>query len=276
VSPRSRGTHIADAQTLLFVPGNRNDRYDKAVESGADVVIIDLEDSVAADDKRVARDRVAAWMAGGGRAAVRVNGIGTPWFQEDVAVAQHAVALVLPKAEAAGDLSRVAERTEVHVPVIPLIETARGVLAAVEISVAHGVERIGFGNIDLAAELQVEPTSRLALAAARSHLVYVSRAAGLPSPVDGVTTNIANVDDLVSDTMHARELGFGGKLLIHPSQVDPVAAAFRPTNAEMDWARRVLDAVENGVGVHEGHMVDEPVLARARQILRRGSPKAAS
>jgi citrate lyase subunit beta/citryl-CoA lyase len=269
MSLRREGTTIADAQTFLFVPGVRDDRYDKAVGSGADIVIIDLEDAVAPSDKKVARERVASWLARGGRAAVRVNAVGTPWFRADVAVAQNAVALVLPKTESADDLNRVAERTEGRVPVIALIETARGVMAAAEICTAPSVERIAFGNVDLAADLGVDPMSRPALAAARSHLVHASRGARLSSPIDGVTTNIADVQELLGDTAHARELGFAAKLLIHPSQVAPVARAFRPTAAEVEWAHGVLGAVGNSVGVHQGHMVDEPVLHRARQILRR-------
>ena len=269
VSP-SAVADIECAVTFLFVPGTRDDRYVKAVASGADLVVIDLEDAVAPEDKSIARERVAGWLAGGGRAVVRVNGIGTPWFLDDLAVARHATGMMLPKAESADDLDRVSALTAGGVPIIPLIETARGVLSAVDICGHPDVARIGFGNIDLAADLGVEPTARPAMAAARSHLVYASRAVGRAAPVDGVTTSVADLDALVDDVTYARQLGFAAKLLIHPAQVAPTARAFRPTEAERAWAAGVLDAVRYGVGVHDGHMVDEPVLARARHILRRG------
>jgi citrate lyase subunit beta/citryl-CoA lyase len=230
-------------------------------------VIIDLEDAVADDDNACARDRVAAWRAAGGDAVVRVNGVGTPWFAADIDVARHAAGIMLPKAEESADLSSIAELTAGTVPVIALIETARGVMCADAICSDPQVVRVALGNIDLAAELGVEPTSRLALGPARSQLVYASRARRLAPPIDGVTTLISDLDAVAHDALHARELGFGAKLLIHPAQVGPVARAFAPTADELAWAHAVLGAVEDGVGVHDGHMVDGPVLARARRIL---------
>lgn len=259
------------ARTFLFVPGTREDRYDKAAACGADVVIIDLEDAVAPDDKAAARARVDAWLAAGGKAVVRVNGLGTPWFTADVEVARHATGIMLPKTEESTDLSHVAELTAGTVPVIPLVETARGVMNADAICSGPQVVRVALGNIDLAAELGVEPTSRPALAAARSQLVYASRARRLAPPIDGVTTSISDLDALTSDALYARELGFSAKLLIHPAQVGPAARAFEPTARELAWAHAVLEAVEDGVGVHDGHMVDEPVLARARRLLSDGT-----
>lgn len=263
----ARGGALERARTFLFVPGTRADRYDKAAAAGADIVIVDLEDAVAPDDKAVARSHVAAWLASGGTAVVRVNGLDTPWFEADLDAARQATGIMLPKAGDRKDLERVAELTDGTVPVIPLIETARGVMRADGICSGPQVVRVAFGNIDLAAELGVEPVSRLALAAARSQLVYASRAWRLAPPIDGVTTSISDLDAVTEDALHARELGFGAKLLIHPVQVAAVAGAFEPTAHELAWARAVLDAVENGVGVHDGHMVDEPVLARARRIL---------
>lgn len=266
-STDARRGALEHARTFLFVPGTRADRYDKAIAAGADIVIVDLEDAVAPDDKAVARARVAAWLAGGGTAVVRINGLDTPWFEADLDAARQATGIMLPKTGDRADLERIAELTGGTVPVIPLIETAQGVLRADGICSGPQVVRVAFGNIDLAAELGVEPASRPALAAARSQLVYASRAWRLAPPIDGVTTSISDLDAVADDALHARELGFGAKLVIHPAQVTPVAEAFEPTAQELAWARAVLDAVEDGVGVHDGHMVDEPVLARARRIL---------
>jgi citrate lyase subunit beta/citryl-CoA lyase len=260
---------LQDALTFLFVPGIRPERFDKAVASGADVVILDLEDAVSFHEKDEARGHVAAWLAAGGRAAVRVNAVGSPWFRADLAAVGSATAVVLPKAESVVDLSRVAEHAQAPVRVVPLVETARGVMSAGEICSGPNVVRVGFGNVDLAAELGVDPTSRPALSGARSQLVYASRAARLAPPIDGVTTKIGDDELLADDARHARELGFTAKLTIHPSQVPVVAGVLRASQDEIDWAAGLLKAAGDGVSVHDGHMVDEPVLVRARSILRR-------
>lgn len=259
---------LLEARTFLFVPGDRFDRFDKAVASGADVVILDLEDAVGPLNKDEARGRVAAWIEAGGQAVVRINGFGTPWFAADLAAVGGALGVMLPKAESAVDLQRLAEQSPVPMPVLPLIETAVGVLAAQEICAAPGVVRVGFGNVDLAADLGVKPDSRAALQVARSHVVHASRAAALPPPIDGVSTVINDDLVLIADALHGHELGFGAKLCIHPRQVGVVAQAFRPTEDEVRWAASVLSSATEGVGVREGQMIDAPVLARARSVLR--------
>lgn len=259
------------ARTFLFVPGSRPERFDKAVASGADVVILDLEDAVAPQDKDEARANAARWLAAGGRAVVRVNGLGTPWFEDDLALAAAAGAVVLPKSEAPDDLDAI---NSGETPVIPLLETPKGVLNAERICAHHAVVRAAFGNVDFAARLGVDPGSVDALAHARSQIVYASSAAECSPPIDGVTTSIQDVDLLRSDVTRARGLGFGAKLLIHPSQVGPVDEALRPTEAEIRWARSVLDVVSSGVGVVEGHMIDEPVIQRARALLEQASAQS--
>ena len=154
---------------------------------------------------------------------------------------------------------------------MPLIETPRGVINALEICSAPGVVRVAFGNVDFAAATGVHPDSHAALAAARSHLVCASAAAGRPSPVDGVTTSLQDVDRLVRDVAHARELGLGAKLLIHPAQVAHAARGLSPSSEEVEWAAKVLRSVTEGVSSSDGHMIDVPVLARARRILRSSS-----
>jgi citrate lyase subunit beta/citryl-CoA lyase len=262
-------TGLTDALSFLFVPGSRPDRYDKAVASGADVVIIDLEDSVVPGAKERARNEVASWLARGGRAVVRVNGIATPWFAHDVAATTGALGVMLPKAESRNDLRRISELTDGGVPLIPLIETARGVMAIADVCSAPGVARVGFGNVDLAAELGVAPTSHPALSSARSQLVYASAASGIAAPVDGVTTAVHDGAALAADLSHGRELGFTAKLLIHPGQVEATHRALRPTAEEIDWAKGVLASTDAGVGMYAGNMVDEPVLVRARRLLSR-------
>jgi citrate lyase subunit beta/citryl-CoA lyase len=265
---------LQDAHTFLFVPATRPDRFDKAAASGADVVIIDLEDAVAPEEKDAAREHVSAWLAAGGHAAVRVNAVGSPWFHADLATLGNAMAVVVPKTEGVDDLRRVAGIAPPGLPVVPLVETASGVVAVQEICSGPGVVRLAFGNIDLAADLGVDPASRPALSGARSQLVYASRAARLAPPIDGVTTSIGDHELLTDDAQHARDLGFTAKLTIHPSQVPVVASVFRTTQQEIDWAVGLLASADDGVQLHDGHMVDEPVRARARAILRRASRPA--
>ncbi len=257
--------NLATARTLLFVPGNRPDRFAKADTAGADGVILDLEDAVAPADKSAARAHAVAWLAAGHEAVVRVNAVGTPWHAGDVA-ALAGVPVMLPKAERAADVAVVAERT--GDVVVPLVETAAGLAAAREVCGARGVVRVAFGSIDLAAELGVDPAAHTALLHARSALVLAAAAARCPPPLDGVTTALDDPAVLRRDTAHAVELGYTGKLCVHPRQLAPVHAALRPSEEDIEWARRVLAAGESAVAV-DGQLVDRPVVLRARRLLDR-------
>ena len=260
---------LAAARTLLFVPGDRPERFVKAVASGADLVVLDLEDAVAPEAKSDARARVAAELSGGARYVVRINAVGTPWYDDDLTmVATHECAVMVPKAEDPATLAGIAAGLPASGPLVALLETAAGILAAPAIAAAPGVSRLAFGSFDLAAQLGVEPTDRTALQAARSALVLSSAAAGLSPPIDGVTGAVADDALLVAETDHARRLGFGARLCIHPRQVPLVAQALRPPEAQLTWARAVLAASSSpGVAVVDGEMVDKPVLDRARRLL---------
>lgn len=269
---------VQQARSFLFVPGDRPDRFAKAAAAGADAIILDLEDAVAPEAKDAARETTVAWVAAGGPAAVRVNAADTPQHQADVAALAGAnrgaaepgvglLAILLPKAEDPQLAAAVAEQT--GAPVIALVESARGVLQAHQLAAAPGVARLAFGHLDYAADLGSQ-TSREAVLLARSTLVLASRAAGLPGPIDGVTTALDDADVLTDDVRHAASLGMTGKLLIHPRQVSPTHAAYRPTEGEVAWAQRVLDAAAAGGAVRvDGDMVDAPVVARAQEIMRR-------
>ncbi|WP_055558108.1 CoA ester lyase [Streptomyces sp. NBRC 110028] len=262
---------VAAARTLLFVPGHRPDRFDKAARSGADLVVVDLEDAVAADDKERARQATADWPGLGVRTVVRVNAPGTPWFEADLHLAaDHGCPVMVPKAEDPAVLGAIAARTAGRCPVIALIETALGVERAYEVCSVPGVVRAAFGNVDLAAQLGVAHDDALPLTHARSRLVLASAAAGIHPPVDGVTTALRDPQALAADTAHARRLGYAGKLCVHPVQIGPVADGFGPSASELRWARAVLDAGESVTTV-DGHMVDRPVLERARGILARAA-----
>jgi citrate lyase subunit beta/citryl-CoA lyase len=260
------------ARTLLFVPGDRRERFAKAAAAGADLVVIDLEDAVSPSAKDAARAHAQTHLRGTGTAAVRVNAVGTPWHDADLAALAGTDAMVmLPKAEPGDALTSVADG---GFPLLALVETAAGVLGAGAIAATPGVRRLAFGSFDLAAELGVDPLDRGSMLAARSALVLGSAAAGLPGPVDGVWASVVNDDGLREEAVAARRLGFTGKLCIHPRQVRGVRSAFVPSADELRWARQVIAAVDagddtSGTGVRmvDGAMVDRPVIDRARRMI---------
>lgn len=258
---------VATARSLLFVPGHRPDRFDKAANSGADLAVIDLEDAVAPEDKDRAREHAADWLAHGNRAVVRINAPGTPWAEADLrAAADHGCPVMVPKAEVPAVLADLASRTAGRCALLVLIETALGVERAHEVCAVPGVVRAAFGNVDLAGQLGIAHDDHLALATARSRVVLGSAAAGIAPPVDGVTTAVRDSAALADDIAHARRLGFGGKLCVHPAQLPPVTEGFAPSADESEWARTVLDAGD-AVTTVGGRMVDKPVLDRARRLL---------
>jgi citrate lyase subunit beta/citryl-CoA lyase len=265
-------TRELDFIAPLFVPAHRPERFEKAAASGADAVILDLEDAVPGDAKATARARLRADF---GRAAilVRINGWNTPWFDDDLAAvaSQPFAGVIVPKADVES-LRAAAARLGSEMAVIALVETASGLAEARAIAALACVRRLAFGSVDFSADLGCAHT-REALLAARGELVLASRLARKTAPIDGVTTSI-DVDDLVSDdARHARDLGFGGKLCIHPRQIAPVLAGFAPTESEIAWARKILASGDGAVAV-EGSMVDEPVRARARSLLSRSRASA--
>ncbi len=258
------------ARSLLFVPGDRPERFAKAAASGAHAVILDLEDAVAAAAKPAAREACRAWLDAGGRALLRVNALDTAWAEADLALARHpgVAGVVLPKAEQGADIDAVLAAVGPQAPVLPLIESAAGMLRVQDIAARPGVQRLLFGTVDFGLDLGIEGDGD-ELAAYRAQLVLVSRAAGLQPPVDGVTVALNDEAALAAAVQAARRVGFGGKLCIHPRQVAAVHAGFAPTPAQVEWATQVLARAEGAAGAFEfeGRMVDAPVLARARRIL---------
>ncbi|MEM5422426.1 HpcH/HpaI aldolase/citrate lyase family protein [Paraburkholderia ferrariae] len=260
-------------RSFLFVPGSKPERFAKALAAGADAVIVDLEDAVADADKASARAHVAdaarTFVAAPVRVLLRINGAGTQWFEDDLSLAalDGIDGIVLPKAENSAALSAVATATQK--PIWPIIESAEGVWNALEVARMPGVERLIFGSVDFELDLDCDG-SWDALLHARSRIVLASRVAGIQSPVDGVTVAINDEQQLAEDSSKARSLGFGGKLCIHPCQVEAVNAAFSPSADEIAKARRIVEAYERAEGgavSMDGRMVDLPVLLKARRIV---------
>ena len=259
--------------TYLFVPGDRPERFAKALASGADRIIIDLEDAVAPGSKAAARSAIADWLGAGNAAAhrvlIRINDAGTMWHAEDLALtsAVKAACVMLPKCEAADQMAAVLAQLSDTATVLPLIETARGMRVLHDIAAAPGVERLAFGSLDYMLDLDI-PAGSLALDIAATQIAISSRAAGIASPVAGVTPDL-DAALISTDMAHARSLGFGAKMCIHPSQVAAVRLALAPTAAELAWALRVLQAWQassGGVIQLDGKMIDRPVVLKAERI----------
>lgn len=258
-------------RSLLFVPGSRPERFDKALAAGASAVIIDLEDAVAPPDKDAARAALAGWLRPDHAVIVRINSVDTAWFEQDLALCgmPGVAAVMVPKAERADTLAAVTAAGARGL--LPLVESAAGLAALAALAGAPGVLRLAFGAIDLQVDLGLKDATEDELGPFRLQLVLASRLAGIAAPVDGVSVAIDDEDRLRADVQRARRLGFGGKLCIHPKQVGAVNRGLAPGEAELDWARRVLAAaaVSGGAAVAvDGKMVDKPVLLRAQALLR--------
>ncbi len=258
------------ARSLLFVPGGRPERFDKAAGSGAHQVVIDLEDAVAPGGKEEARKAALAWLERGNPAMVRINGADTEWFQPDLeamASLPAGSAVMLPKADVASIryvLQALPGRT-----IVALIETAQGYFELRQLAAIPEVTRLAFGSVDFGVETGIADESD-AMTAIRTQIVLESCYAGLAPPVDGVSLNLQDEERMRGDARRSHQLGFGGKLCIHPRQVVAVNQVFCPDEAQVEWAQRVVDAFETsegGVTTVDGKMVDKPVAEQARRIL---------
>lgn len=263
--------------TYLFVPGNRPERFAKALSAGAGMIILDLEDAVAPDDKAAAREAIRAWLGAGEvpleRIAVRINDSATAWYADDLALVRDCALgfVMLPKAEFAAQIDSLRAAIPQPPRVIALVESARGINNVNQIALAEGVERLAFGTLDYAADLGLSGQD-IGLVFAHSQIAIASRCAELPSPIAGVTPSLDDPARMEADFAFARAFGFGAKMCIHPRQVAIVERAARPTEAEIEWAGRVIAAAQaGGVVSVDGKMVDRPVVLRAEDILARTS-----
>lgn len=251
----------------LFVPATRAERIARAAASGADAVIVDLEDAVAEGGKDTARKGLRDVLGDDSfpvPVLVRINAYGTRHFEADLAqVATLRIAgIVLPKADGAVRLGAIRDRLGTGSVVVALVETARGLADAR--ALARNADRLAFGSIDFAGDIGAAHR-REALLAARSELVLAAALASAPPPLDGVTTRVDDEAQVEEDARYAASLGFGGKLLIHPAQIVPAIRGFAPQAAEVERAREVLADGDGDASRSGGEMVDRPVLAAARR-----------
>ncbi|TAM75692.1 CoA ester lyase [bacterium] len=261
---------------LLFVPGDRPERFAKALASGAGGVIIDLEDAVAPGHKPIARGNVIEELRSAALSAVRrfvrINTLRSRTGLEDLLALSDVKpdGVVVPKAASGGELAIVAALLP-GIPIVALIESVAGVRAVDEIAHERGVAAIAFGDADLSAELGSAKRWE-ALLAHRARVVLTARSAGIAA-LDGVTLDLSDARTIGEDARRALEMGFDGKMAIHPAQVVPIVQAFTPGDEEVARARRIVEAAAGGgVTVVDGRMVDPPVIAAARRILARATP----
>lgn len=258
-------------RSYLFVPGDRPERFAKAQASGAGLVVIDLEDAVAAQDKDAARAAIAAHApAAAAGVAVRINAADTSWFEQDLALCREigAAAVMVPKTESLETLAHAARQVPAAA-LLPLVETARGIARAQQLAAAPGVQRLVFGSIDFQLDAGIEGDGE-ELLYFRSQLVLASALARIAAPADGVCTALDDMEQVRCETRRARRLGFGAKLCIHPRQVPVVNETFAPTPAQLEWARRVLAGAEAADGAAarvDGRMIDRPVILQAQALL---------
>lgn len=260
---------VISARSVLTVPGHRPERFEKAVNSGADTIMLDLEDSVGPELKDDARLNVSRWLDAGGPGIVRINGADSVWQKVDLAMlANHRCVVMLPKVVSARDIAAITPSLAAGSQVVPVFETALGILRADEICAMPGVVRAIFGNADLGAELGVDPADRPPFHYARSRLVLASAANNLAAPIDGVTIGLDDAEAVADDARHARALGFTAKACLHPRQVPVVNEVFSPTDSDLSWAREVVACSADGsVGRLRGQIVGKPVIERARRML---------
>jgi citrate lyase subunit beta/citryl-CoA lyase len=269
---------LTRARSLLFMPATRADMIAKIPRIGPDVAVADLEDAVAAGDKERARDIATAAIDALEQSPVtvliRVNAIGTPWFDGDVAAAAGCAAagIVVPKLTTPQELGHVRQALAEHswsdAVLIAGLETALGVADA-RVLLSHGVSAVYFGAEDYIADIGGRRTRAGAeVLYARSRVALAAHLAGLPA-LDQVVTDLADDEHFLADAAGGRDLGYQGKMCIHPRQVPLAHQVFTPTPAELAHAREVVAAAQAGVAVVDGQMADEVHVKMARATLAR-------
>ena len=265
-------------RTVLFVPAHRPEMLPKVARSRPDAVIVDLEDAVAPPAKDTARHtaRTALTEArpGAESVLVRINGVGTPWYDADVAAAAELIkagaldGVVLPKYERPAELADLRAALPDGALVIAGLESALGVADARPLLAEHP-DAAYFGAEDYVADLGGRRTREgTEVLYARSQVCLAARLAGVAS-LDQVVAAVHDTDAFRADAEQGRALGYGGKICLHPAQVGIAHEVFSPSAAEVEHARAVLTAAEAGVGLVDGQMVDAVHVSMARAVLDR-------
>ena len=265
------GVDLFAVRSVLFLPASNPRAIAKAKESAADLVVLDLEDAVNPGDKSSARNAAVAAVAEGWPmpVAIRINSVGSEWHSLDLdSVARSAATLaVLPRATSGHLLRQV--REAIGKPVLAMIETAAGVLAAP--GIAPEAAALVAGTNDLRADLRLPlDSSREPISASLQWIMLAARAAGIPA-FDGVFNALKDSAGFEEECLAGRSLGFDGKSLIHPDQIEPCNRLFGPTEAEVDRARAVVEAFSGGAERLGDEMIERMHVEAAQRVLERAS-----
>jgi citrate lyase beta subunit len=260
---------LTSIRSLLFLPASNPRAISRARDAGADLVILDLEDAVKPEDKDAARAAAVEavsepWPV---PVAIRVNGHGSQWREADLAAVRGSGAdlVVIPRADDPQDAADI--RATVGKPLLAMIETARGVIAAP--GIAASCDGLVAGTNDLSADLRLPPgAGRAPLQMALQSIVLAARASGVTC-FDGVFNALDDVDGLASECAESRRLGFDGKSLIHPAQIEPCHRAFAPAADEVEAAERLIAAANGGAERFEHRMIERMHVEQARRLLSR-------
>jgi citrate lyase subunit beta / citryl-CoA lyase len=266
-APAGVGTRIDPvlARSWLLVNGAHADRFEEAARSRTDIVVLDIEDAVAPNDKPAARDNVLGWLGAGNTDWVRINGFGTPWWVDDLAaLARTSVGgVMLAMVESVDHVTETAKRLP-DVPIVALVETARGLERITEIAATKGTFRLAFGIGDFRRDTGFgeDPAT---LAYARSRFTIAAKAANLPSAIDGPTIG-SNALKLIEATAVSVEFGMTGKICLTPDQCAVVNEGLSPSQDQIAWAKEFFAEFESDGGqIRNGS--DLPRIARATKIL---------
>ena len=258
-------------RSLLFLPASNSRAISKARGSGADLVILDLEDAVKPADKALARAAAVEGVAEPWPmpVAIRVNAVGSEWHNADVAAVAESQAdvAVLPRADSAAAVKMV--RDQLGKPLLAMIETSAGVLAAPDI--AHEVSGLVAGTNDLAADLRLPPGADRSAMQVALQLIVLAARASQAAAFDGVFNSLTDAEGFAAEAAEGRRLGFDGKSLIHPDQIEPCHRAFAPSEAEIDRARRLIAASTGGAERFEDQMIERMHVEAARRLIERAS-----
>jgi len=249
-------------RSVLFVPGDRPERFDKAMMAGADVIVIDLEDAVLPENKDKARECVRAWNQRPECVMIRSNSADTPWFEDDLKMLRDAGfhSMMLPKTQTQAELNDVVRTCSSAMNVYALIETVKGAVAQREIAAHPSVRRLIFGSVDFSKDSGIlDESGWLPI---RVEMVIASRLAGLHAPIDGTLLSWDDPAYLQREASKSRGMGFAGRLCIHPKQVHSINVGMLPSEEELAWANRVVSTFDSstlGAIVVDNKLVDKPV-----------------
>ena len=264
---------MADARSLLFVPGSQPERFEKAVATGADLVCIDLEDAVSPVDKAKARETTLDFLASGSvNAGLRLNGLSTKDGVADLySLIENEIKpafVMVPKVEAPETIHLYRDWVGDQTQIIPIVETAKGLERAQEIFAALGVGYGLFGGVDYAADVGCA-LSYDGLLAPRTRLLNAAAVSGT-SLIDTPYTNVRDLEGLAHEIKKTRSIGMRARAAIHPDQIPIIHTSFSPTAEERDYAQRVIeafDAAEGKAALMDGKLIELPVIKAARRVL---------